>query len=489
MLRYWPTEARLTRWRNGQSYPWLVLATVGLGTLTSTVDGSIVNIALPTLGKTFHKDVADIAWVTVAYLLISVSLMLTMGKVGDAMGRKRVFLVGFLIFTVGLSFSAVSQSFVQLLGGRVVQAVGAAMITANGTALVVDAFSGHQRGRALGILGSIVGVGLMSGPPLGGFLLDLWGWRSIFFLRIPFGFLFILLTAMLLRPDSRKTEGLRFDYTGAVSLSVALSALILTVNRGPKLGWTEPLILAIGATAVLALGVFIHAELRARLPVLDLSLFRSRLFTMANLTNLLQFLSQGSLIILLPFFLLQGMGLEAGEAGLILAIMPAIRLFISPPAGWLADHMSSRTLCTLGLVIMMVGFLGLRLMDVTTPLILIVGMLLIEGIGTSIFGPANNSAVMGSVPPTHLGTGSAMIGTVREVGFAIGIALFGAVFSVRRGFHEAQLAGAGLAPEEAARQGLVLGVQETVTLTLVFIAAAVVASAFRGRDNPAGSRS
>lgn len=329
----------------------------------------------------------------------------------------------------------------------------------------------------------------MSGPPLGGFLLDLWGWRSIFFLRIPFGFLFIPLTAMLLRPDSRKTEGLRFDYTGAVSLSVALSALILTVNRGPKLGWTEPLILVMGATAVVALGIFIRAELGARLPVLELSLFRSRLFTMANVTNLLQFLSQGSLTILLPFFLLQGRGLEAGQVGLILATMPAIRLIVSPPAGWLADRVSSRTLCTAGLAIMMVGFLGLRLMDADTPLIFIVGILLIEGIGTSIFGPANNSAVMGSVPQTHLGTGSAMIGTVREVGFAIGIALFGAVFSVRRAFHETRLIGAGVAPEEAMRQGLMLGVQETVTLTLVFIIAAVVASAFRGRDIPAGSRS
>lgn len=149
-MQFWPTKTRQARWRNGQSYAWLVLAIVGLGTLTSTVDGSIVNIALPTLGSTFHKDVADIAWVSVAYLLISVSLMLTMGKVGDAIGRKRVFLIGFLIFTVGLIFSAASQSFIQLLGGRIVQAVGASMITSNGTALVVDAFPGQQRGRALG---------------------------------------------------------------------------------------------------------------------------------------------------------------------------------------------------------------------------------------------------------------------------------------------------------------------------------------------------
>lgn len=329
----------------------------------------------------------------------------------------------------------------------------------------------------------------MSGPPLGGFLLDLWGWRSIFFLRIPFGFLFILLAALMLRPDSQNSEGSRFDYRGAVSLFVGLSAFILTVNRGPKLGWTEPFILATGATAVLAFGGFILAELRARLPVLDLSLFRRRLFTMANLTNLLQFLSQGSLVILMPFFLLQGRELEPGQVGLILAAMPAIRLIISPPAGWLADRMSSRVLCTMGLVIMMGGFLGLRLMDADTPLILIVGMLLIEGIGSSIFGPANNSAVMGSVPQTHLGTGSAMIGTVREVGFAIGIALFGAIFAVRRVFHEARLVGAGLAAEEAARQGLMLGVQETLTMTLAFIAAAIVASAFRGHDSPDGSRS
>ena len=489
----------IQRLRAGPHYKWFVLVTVGLGILTSTVDGSIVNIALPELAEIFGVDASIILWVSVAYLLASIGLMLTLGSLGDAIGRKQVFLTGFLVFGLGLVITPLSSTLPMLLFGRVIQGIGQAMILANGNALVVGAFPDSERGRALGMENAFVGVGLASGPPLGGFLLDLWGWQSLFYTRAPFMAAFFVMGLIFLRSDRQEGKNVRFDILGAVALFGFISAFLLALNRGPTLGWTEPVIIGLGASAILLLLGFLFVEsrkqmpileihmrgariLREHLPVLDLSLFRIRMFSFANAANALQFLSQGAIIILLPFFLLDGRGMSATEAGLVLITLPVVRLVIAPAAGWAADKAPSRIVSTVGLLVMTGAYIGLRGIGVDTPVAILVTLLLLEGTGSSIFGPGNNSAIMGSVPPSHLGTASGMIGTVRQISQATGIAIAGTLYAVIQSDTQSQLLAAGTATEEALRQSSAMGFQEVLTIMLVTLVAAIIVSALRGKD-------
>ncbi len=489
------------RLRSGSSYKWLVLVTVGLGILTSTVDGSITNIALPELGKVFGVDPSIILWVTAAYMLASIGLMLTLGSLGDAIGRKQVFLTGFLVFGIGLVITPLSTTLPMLLFGRVVQGIGQAMILANGNALVVDAFPDSERGRAIGMENAFVGVGLASGAPLGGFLLDLWGWQSLFYTRAPFMAAFFVMGLVLLRSDRQEGRHARVDFLGALALFGFISALLLGLNRGPNIGWTEPLIIALGGVAILSLLLFLFVESRQRmpiveiqmrgvrllrdhLPVLDLSLFRNRMFSIANSANALQFLSQGAIIILLPFFLISGRGFTATEAGLILVTLPIVRLVVAPVAGWAADKMSSRTVSTFGLLVMTGAYFGLRSVGVDTPVAILITLLLAEGAGSSIFGPGNNSAIMGSVPPSHLGTASAMLGTVRQISQATGIAVAGTLYAVIQSDEQSMLLASGLSAEEAMSQSVTTGFQDVLTIMLITLVAAIFVSVLRGKDPP-----
>ena len=491
------------RIRSGPNYKWLVLATVGLGILTSTVDGSITNIALPELQRVFGVDASVILWVSVAYLLASIGLMLTLGSLGDAIGRKQVFLTGFIVFGIGLIITPLSTTLPMLLFGRVVQGIGQAMILANGNALVVDAFPDTERARALGMENAFVGVGLASGAPLGGFLLDLWGWQSLFYTRIPFMAAFFVMGLIFLRSDRQEGRHVRVDFLGALALFGFISAFLLGLNRGPNVGWTEPLIIGLGAGAILSLLVFLFVEsrqrvpiveirvrgvrlLREHLPVLELNLFRNRMFSIANSANALQFLSQGAIIILLPFFLITGRGFTATEAGLILVTLPIVRLVVAPVAGWAADKMSSRTVSTLGLIVMTGAYFGLRNVGIDTPVAILITLLLAEGAGSSIFGPGNNSAIMGSVPPTHRGTASAMLGTVRQISQATGIAVAGTLYAVIQSEEHSRLLGLGIGEEQALSSSVEVGFQYVLTIMVVTLVAAIVVSALRGRDPQTG---
>ena len=487
------------RLRSGRRYKWLVLVTVGLGILTSTVDGSITNIALPELEKVFGVDTSVIVWVTVAYLLASIGLMLTLGSLGDAIGRKQVFLTGFLVFGIGLVITPLSTTLPMLLFGRVVQGIGQAMILANGNALVVDAFPDTERARALGMENAFVGVGLASGAPLGGFLLDLWGWQSLFYTRAPFMAVFFVMGLLFLRNDRQEGRHARVDFLGALALFGFVSAFILVVNRGPTLGWTEPLIIGLGAATLLSFLVFLFVEsrqrlpmveiqmrsvrmLRAHLPVLELSLVRNRMFSIANSANALQFLSQGAIIVLLPFFLINGRGITATEAGLILVTLPIVRIGVAPLAGWAADKMSSRTVSTLGLLVMTGAYFGLRSIGVDTPVAILITLLLLEGAGSSIFGPGNNSAIMGSVPPSHLGTASAMLGTVRQISMTTGTIVAATLYAVIQSDEHSRLLGLGVGAGDALSLSVEKGFQDVLTIMLFTLVAAIIVSVLRGRD-------
>ena len=495
---YLVTMALIERLRLGRSYKWLVLFAIGLGFLMNTVDVSITNIALPELGKVFGVDPSVILWVSVANFLASIGLTLTLGSLGDAIGRKQVFLTGFLVFSVGLAIAPLSTTLAMLILGRIIQGIGQAMVISNGDALLVSAFPASERGRALGLENVFIGLGLALGPLLGGLMLDLWGWQSLFYTRLPFMTAFFVFGLLVLRADRQEGRHVRFDFFGAITFFGFISGFLLALNRGPQTGWTDPLIVGLGTLGIVLFIVFMYIESRARmpvleihrgarfiwerLPVLDLSLFRNRLFSASNSANALQFLSQGAIILLLPFFLLDGRGFTASQAGLILLTFPVVRLVIAPMAGLIADRLSARLVSTIGLIVMTGAYLGLRSVGLDTPVAFLVALLLTEGAGISIFEPSNNSAILGAVPSGRLGTASGMIATVRQISQATGIAVAGTLYAVIQMNEESRLLSVGIDAGEALTRSVAIGMQEVMTVMILALAAAVIVSALRGKD-------
>ena len=487
------------RLRSAGYYKWLVLLTVGVSILTSAFDVGITNIALPELGREFDVEPDVILWVSVIYLLASLGLSLTFGSLGDAIGRKQVFLSGFLVFGLGLVIAALSTTLPMLLVARVIQGIGLALFISNSDAIVVGAFPEAERARAIGLENVFVGIGLSIGPLLGGFLLDTLGWQALFYTRIPFILLFFVMGFVILRNDRTEGRHVRFDFFGAILLFIFMTVFLLALNRGPILGWSEPLIIGFAVTAAVSFAVFMYIQsrpdmmvlqirrsglrfMRERLPILELNLFLIRQFSASNATNTLQFITQGALIILLPFFLLDGRGLTATEAGLILVTLPVVRLFVAPSAGWLADKVPTRVIATFGLALMTAAYYGLTFIGVDTHIAIFVALLLSLGTGISTFEPGNNTALVSSVPPHRLGTASAMIATVRQVSQATGIAIAGTLFAVIQRDEEARLIDAGVDTGTAMAQSVTTGYQDVITYLTVLLVVAIFVSALRGRD-------
>ncbi len=462
------------------SRKWLVFATVALATFMSTLDSSIVNIAMPTLAQAFGVSPSTILWVTLVFILTITGLMLPLGRIADMLGRRRVFNLGLIIFTLGLGLCSLAQSLEQLLGARVVQAIGGAMVTANANAIVTAVFPSDERGRALGLLEAIVGIGLMSGPALGGVLLEMWDWRSIFWLRLPVGVGATAMAFALLPRDRGEGERGHFDLVGAITLFGGLVFTLLAANQGPAQGWGSPFVMGFGLGGLALLVTFFLVEARTSHPVLDFSLFQNRAFSLLNLTLLANFIASMGASFLMPFLLIEGIGLGKSTSGLILTTVPVMMLVLSPVSGLLADRLGSRQLSLGGQGLVASGlFLLSRLNGSALPLD-VVGRLIVQGTGAGLFLTPAYSGVMGSVPRARLGTASALIATVRSVGQSAGLTLAGTLLAARRAYH-VQALGLALAGEELARQGLVGGIQDALLAEAAICALAAAINLVLGR--------
>ncbi|MBI2847477.1 MAG: MFS transporter [Chloroflexi bacterium] len=468
--------------QKGLSYKWLALITVAIGQYMATLDTSIVNISFPILTKAFRTSPSTILWVSVAYFLASTSLLLTLGKMGDVLGRKRIYTLGFVIFTIGLALCAVAQNAIQLILFRVVQGVGASMIIANGIAIVTDAFPSSERGKAVGITAAVVSTGLASGPTLGGILIDVLDWRSIFYLRLPVGIAGTFMAWHVLKEKKRSNINMSFDIKGALLLSAGLIALLTTINRGPTLGLTSPSTLAMGLATLAILLVFVFLELRTALPVLELRLFKNRLFAAANTSYLLNFLAYSTYTFIVPFYLMQARGFSATKAGLFMTVVPLSRLVTGPISGRLYDKLGSQLLCTIGISIVAVGLILLGGLDVNSSNIEILSRLMILGLGSGIFEPPNTSSIMGSVSRDRLGTASAMVATSRQIGLASGVAIGGTIFTSRQLYHASHLSTEGVSGAALQTKALVLGFHDAILITVVFALIAIATSSIRGGE-------
>src|SRR6187551_2135905 len=311
----------MTESRQGQK--WWVMAAVALGVFLSTIDGSIVNLALPVLAREFGAEFAGVQWVVLAYSFTIVSLMLIATRLGDRYGKKRVYLAGFVVFTLGSLACALSSSVGVLLMGRVLQAVGGAGLVALGAAIVTEAFPPTQRGRAMGLVGAFVSVGLVSGPSLGGFILAALPWQAIFLVNVPLGVLGAALTLRFV-PNGLPVRGQPFDWRGALLLVGTLLSFLLAVTLGPRA--TQPAILLGAALLASLVGMlaFVKVERAARFPIVDLNLFSRSDLSVNVLTGWMAFVATSGMVLLVPFFLQDLQGRPPAAAGLLMAVPPLV---------------------------------------------------------------------------------------------------------------------------------------------------------------------
>ncbi|MFQ5553876.1 MAG: DHA2 family efflux MFS transporter permease subunit [Acidimicrobiia bacterium] len=444
---------------------WVLLA-IGMGIFLGTIDGSIVNAALPTLVEELDTGFASVQWVVLAYLLTQATLVLSIGRLGDMIGKKRIYTAGFGLFTVGSVLAGLAPGVELLVMFRILQAIGSAMIFALGFAIVTEAFPPSERGRALGINGAVVSVGIAIGPALGGILIESLSWRWIFFVNLPVGIIGIW-TAHRFIPDTPPPGKQRFDFPGAAAFFFGLLALMLALTLGQDVGFASPAILALFATALAGLVTFVLIELRVLQPMLDLTLFRNRLLTINLITGWMVFVGIAGLIFLLPFYLQQVLGYGPRALGLLLGIAPVALGVVAPISGALSDRIGQRPVIVVGLAVLVVGYLVAATLNETSTIPHFAAAAVPIGVGIGVFQSPNNSAVMGSVPRERLGVMSGSLTITRIVGQLSGIAILGTLWAARVGG-----SGGGSDPTSAPATAQVTGLRQTM---LVIAALSLVA--------------
>lgn len=413
-------------------YKWIVFANVAVGTFMATLDSSIVNVALPTVSEALGADKESLQWVVTAYLLTISSLLMAFGRLADIIGKNRVYATGFLGFVAGSLLCGLADSVEQLIAFRVVQAIGAAMIMANGMGLVTSVFPPGERGRALGTGGMIVALGSMTGPSLGGLLVSTLGWRSIFYINIPIGLLGFVAAVLILPKDTDIMRKQKFDYPGAVLFGTGITSLLLGLAEGREMGWSAPGTAVLLLISLLLMGSFMALQFKVRQPMIDMSLFSNRVFFAGNVAAFLSFTAMFFTIYLLPFYMAEVLALKPYEMGLAMTAFPLVMAMTAPVSGRLSDRVGPLYLTTGGLGIKALAlFLLAFTVSVDSPLFSIAWKMGLMGFGAGLFQSPNNSSVMNTVPRSKLGVSGGVLSTVRNVGMVIGVAISVTIFEGR----------------------------------------------------------
>jgi len=447
----------------------------------STLDSSIVNVALPTFAGEFDADVQVVTWVVQAYLLTATAFLLIGGRLLDMFGERKVFEIGFTLFTVGSIFCSLSSTIYMLIVARAFQGLGAAVLMSSNQGLIGRAFPPSQRGRMLGITGTFVSVGLACGPPLGGFLIEAFGWRSIFYINIPIGVAAVLFCHRALRDGSDSAETGGFDWSGAVLIVTGLFSLFLGLHLGVNLGFGGMKSILLISLSLVLLAFFLFNESRSRFPILDLGLFRNRFFTQSCAAGWLSFFSAIPAIILFPFYLQNVCRFEPAEVGLIMLTMPAAMLLVAPVGGWISDLAGTRFPASAGLVVVGCGLVLLSGLEQDSTWPQIVWRLAMIGVGMGFFGPTNTNAILSSVRSTRMGAASGISALMRTSGIAFGTAFMTALFTSYRNSAAAGAERLDLAGIEKERYLYLEGIQPVYIVAAVLVAINIVNSITRGR--------
>lgn len=400
-----------------------------LGQFLTSFMGTVINIAVAPISRAFGHAVDDGEWLVLAYLLALAPLLSLLGRIGDLFGHKRVYVLGFAVLGVADGLCAFAPGFWPLVAFRAAAGVGGALLSATASAIVTEAFPTKMRGRALGINGAAVAVGLTIGPFAGGYITSALGWRYVFLLTIPFAIVGTIWPALVLRRGIRRPE--RFDVPGALLSALTLLALCLALSRAHVWGYTSPWTLGSLAVAVVAGIAFVAAERRSAAPMIDLTLFENRIFAFSVCASVLYYTATNAVIFTLPIELQAALGMSPFEAGLALTPLALAVIFLAPIAGALSDRISARYLSSLGVAIIGISSLVLTSIDAHSTIAQIMARVTLVGVGIGFFNQPNNSTIMGNAPRERLGTAAGILATARTTGNLFGTALAGAVYFFR----------------------------------------------------------
>ncbi len=474
-------------------YQWRTLGVVSAGTLMAAIDTTVVVIAFPHIAEDLHASLVSMVWVLMVYILMGTALVLSLGRVADMKGRKRLYSAGFVVFVVGSALCALSQNAAELIGFRALQGVGAAMLFANSFALLSDAFPATERGRAFGLNTVIWGAGAIGGIVLGALILSVADWRWIFWVNVPIGIVGTALALLLLResvtPNPRET----FDFPAAGMFTAALAAILFGITEGILNGWSAPIaLIPLLVSVPLLLGFVLWELYMSRDPILPLALFRNWLFSASLLSSMLQGVALFAANFLLMVYYQGILGIPVLNAAAILAPFSIALVVVSFFGGRLSDRFGARIVSTVGLIAQAAALLLFSTIDAATPLAQVGVYEALLGVGGGLFFPANTAAIMGSVPRARFGVASGVMMTLRNSATALSYAVaMIAVTSalplalsaqlVGGSFSASDLAGAGLTPAQV-ESSFLSGMTIAFRLSAGLVLAAAAFSVLRGRE-------
>lgn len=402
---------------------WLILIATCLFTFMSTLDGSIVNIAMPTMSKDLAISMNEAEWIVSVYMITICCLLIFWGRISDTIGKIKIFKIGTLIFIMGSLFCGISSTLEMLLISRIIQATGASMTMATNYGIITENFPPEMRGRSLGVLGSFVSLGSIAGPGIGGVIIQKYTWHYIFLINIPIGIFAFVLGYFVFPKSKKKDIPLNLDYLGFILFDMFIISLFMGIFIGQVIGFTKLSIIILFIIAVCSFVGFIFREKGAKNPLIDLTIFNNKSFSVGLTCAVLIFSSNLFMNTLLPFYLQDTLKLSSLMSGFILMCVPIAMVIVAPISGALSDKIGAKGLTFLGLFIVSVSQLLFILIGLKTTISYLVILTLLAGTGVALFQSPNNSIIMSSVEHNHLGIAGSINSLARNIGMVTGLSL------------------------------------------------------------------
>jgi EmrB/QacA subfamily drug resistance transporter len=456
---------------------WWTLGSLCFALFMIMLDNTVVNVALPAIKADLGITTSELEWTVAAYALTFASLLLTGGKLGDLLGRRLIFVIGLTVFTLSSLACGLSSSAPELIGARAVQGIGAALMMPATLSIISATFAVRERGTAIGIWAGVSAMALAIGPLLGGLITEHISWNWIFYVNVPIGVLAVV-SAFVVVPESRDTSHeQRLDLPGLLTSGIGLFALVYALIEANNYGWGSARILGLFAVAIVALGLFVLLELHQRLPLLDLSLFRSGTFAGANLVAILVTLAMFGIFVFFPIYMQTFRGWSPTQAGAALLPWTVMVVIFAPIAGKLSDHVGSRWLISGGMSVVAVCCLWLSTVDLQSSFWHMLPGFILGGLGMSFVMTPMSAAAMGAAPVAKAGVASGVLNTFRQVGVALGIGITGAIVANRAAAY-------GGPPPQAFVYGLTFGMKVSAGICLGgAVAAAVLIRRYRHAES------
>lgn len=403
---------------------WTMFVIAAVGNFIAMLDSTTVNLGLYPMSVDLHVTMGQIQWVMIAYMLVLTVFLPFFGKLGDIFPKNKLYSIGFSLFAIGAFLNTIAQTFVLLIVFRCIEALGASIMLSNAQAIIATIFQKERRGKALGLNGCIVAIGGMSGPALGGILINYFGWHAIFYPSVIVGVLGAYFSNKLL-PRSIKInrQNFKFDYKGFIYFSVSLFTLLLAISEGHSWGWNSLRIIALGATTLVFGGLFYFRDHKINYPLINFSMFKIKPFTFGNLAVMTSYMAMYTNSILLPFFLQDILKYNALVTGLLILPYSVILAFIAPISGRLSGKYGSRYLTLAGPIVFCTALLMFTLYSKNVAMWQIVLASLVMGVGNGLFQSPSNNAIMTSVKKEELGIASGILALSRNMGNILGVAV------------------------------------------------------------------